>query len=256
MTIGVRLESLGLPFRPALSAAMKSGATGVQFDAVGHLHPDRLSATGRREIGHLLRSYDLEATALHCPLRHGLDQPANMDARIEHLKKALSLSRELGAGIVVIDAGALTHADADPRAAILREALSSLGAHATRVGATLALESGLEAGDRVAGFLNRLPAGGIGVNYDPGNLLLNGFDPVAQIAPLKKYLVHAHAHDGKRGSASQLERSAPLGGGDVDWLAVVGTLAAAEYHGWIVVELDEPNGPAAEAGVKFLKRLI
>ena len=54
-TIGVRLESLGLPLPPALDEAARLGVGGVQIDAVGDLSPDRLSQTGRRELRHLLR---------------------------------------------------------------------------------------------------------------------------------------------------------------------------------------------------------
>src|SRR3954468_21175369 len=63
MKLGVRLESLGLPFRPALAAASRLTVTGVQLDAVGDFHPDRLSETGKREIRHLMTSYGLELTA-------------------------------------------------------------------------------------------------------------------------------------------------------------------------------------------------
>src|SRR5262249_59460571 len=71
MKLGVRLESLGLPLRPALTATAKMGAAGVQVDAAGDLSPERLSQTGRRELGNLLRSHNLQLTALGCPLRRG-----------------------------------------------------------------------------------------------------------------------------------------------------------------------------------------
>src|SRR5262245_20800532 len=96
MKLGVRLESLGAPFRAALAAASKLAVGGVQCDATGDLHPDRLSETGRREVAHLLRSYSLQFTALHCPLRHSLDHSQNLDARLAHLQKAMTLSCDLG----------------------------------------------------------------------------------------------------------------------------------------------------------------
>jgi hypothetical protein len=43
--IGVRLESLDLPFRKALAEAAGLGVAGVQFDPVGELSPTRLSQT-------------------------------------------------------------------------------------------------------------------------------------------------------------------------------------------------------------------
>lgn len=256
MKLGVRLESLGLPFRAGVSAASRLAVPGIQFDATGELHPDRLTDTGRRDVGHLLRSHSLNLTALHCPLRHGLDHPANLDARLAHLQKALTLSCDLGARIVIVDAGRIPEKDDDPGMATLREALIALGNYADRIGAKLALESGLDTGERLATFLTSLPTVGVGVNYDPGNFLLHGLDPIAQLAPLKSVIIHAHAHDAKRGSAGRTASAVPVGGGDVDWFALIGHLAAQEYRGWLVVESDEPDAGAMETGVKVLKRLV
>ncbi len=255
MRLGLRLESLGLTFRAALSAASRLAVTGVQFDATAELHPDRLSDTGRREVAHLLRSHSLELTALHCPLRHGLDHAPNLDARLAHLQKALALSCDLGARIVIVDSGRLPEND-DPRMATLREALIALGNHADRIGARLALEAGMDTGERLATFLAALPTAGIGVNYDPGNFLVHGLDPIAQLPPLKDVIVHAHAHDAKSGSAGRLAGAVAVGAGDVDWFALVGHLAAQEYRGWLVVETDDPDAEAVETGVKVLKRLV
>src|SRR3954454_21934190 len=105
MKLGVTLESLGLPTRRALQEAQRLGLAGVQVDAVGDLAPDRLSDTGRRAFRHLLRSHGLELTALGCSLRHGLDEPANLQPRIDRIRQVLTLSFELGARVVIVQAG-------------------------------------------------------------------------------------------------------------------------------------------------------
>src|SRR6516225_5834249 len=105
LTIGVRLESLGLPLRQALAEASRLAVAGVQVDAAGDLSPGKLSQTGRREFRHLLRSYNLELTALGCPLRHGLDCAENQQPRIEHVRQVLSLSFDLGPRRVIVEAG-------------------------------------------------------------------------------------------------------------------------------------------------------
>src|SRR5437660_2571425 len=153
MKLGVRLESLKLPVRGGIVAAQKLGLAGVQADAVGDLAPHRLSASGRREFRHLLRSHGLELTALGCPLRHGLDVPEDLQPRIDRVGQVLSLSFDLGARVVIIEAGRIPDDPADPRAATLTEALLALGQHGDRVGATLALETGLESGETLAKFL-------------------------------------------------------------------------------------------------------
>ena len=98
MKLGVTLESLGLPFRRGLAEARRLGLAGLQVDAVGELAPDRLTDTGEAaKILHLLRSHGLELTALGCPLRHGLDEPANLQQRIDRVRQVMTMSFELGA---------------------------------------------------------------------------------------------------------------------------------------------------------------
>src|SRR5262245_40732611 len=114
MKPGIRLESLGLPFRRALQEAGRLGVGGVQLDALSEFTPDKLSQTGRRELRNLLRAHNLELTALGCPLRHGLDDPQNLEPRIEHVRKVMVLSYDLGPRLVVVQAGRVP---AEPAAA-------------------------------------------------------------------------------------------------------------------------------------------
>jgi sugar phosphate isomerase/epimerase len=258
MKIGICLEALGLPVRRAVAAAQKLGVAGVQIDAVGELSPNRLGESGRRELRHLLRSHGLELSALRAPLRHGLDVPADLQPRIDRIREVMALSRDLGAGIVVAEVGRVPDSAEDVRAPFLNEALLALGRHGDRVGAVLALETGLESGEALSGYLATFDTGGLGVNYDPANLLLNGFDPLAQVAPLAGRIVHAHAKDARSGGASRAAREVPLGAGDIDWLALCGTLAAADYRGFLAVERDGGDDKAGDIarGVEFLRRLV
>src|SRR5262245_58804047 len=218
LKIGIRLESLGLPLRKALQQAARLGVGGVQVDAVGDLSPTRLSETGRREFRHLLRAHNLELTALGCPLRHGLDTAQDQQPRIEHVRKVMSLAWDLGARPVIVVAGQVPEKDDDPRAAALRESLTDLGGHGDRTGTVLALETGLESGEVLAGYLRRFDTGGLGANFDPPNLLMHRFAPAAAARALAGLIVHAHAKDARRASASRAAQEVPLGHGDVEWL--------------------------------------
>src|SRR6478609_4365022 len=135
MKLGVTLESLGLPIRRGLLEAQRLGLAGVQVDASGDLAPDRLSDTGRREFRHLLRSHGLELTALGCPLRHGLDEPTNLQPRIDRIRQVLALSFDLGPRTIIVQAGRIPEKPDDPRTATLTESLLALGQYADRVGA-------------------------------------------------------------------------------------------------------------------------
>src|SRR6516162_608898 len=150
MKIGVRLESLGLPLKRAVNEAARLGVAGVQVDAAGDLAPDRLGQTGRREFRTLLRSLNLELTALGCPLRRGLDHFENLQPRIEHVRSIMSLSYDLGARVAIVDMPPIpaprpaepaapafsasglilgSAPQATEPATVLRESLSDLGAH-------------------------------------------------------------------------------------------------------------------------------
>jgi sugar phosphate isomerase/epimerase len=255
--IGIRLESLALPLRRALEGAGRLGATGVQVDAVGDLSPNTLSQTGRREFRHLLRAHNLELTALGCPLRHGLDIAENQEARIDHVKKVLALSFDLGPRCVIVQAGQVPQDLQSPPALQLSEALLALGHYGDRTGTTLTLDTGLESGDVLAQFLARFDTGGLGVNLNPANLLIHGFDPIDSARALRGRIVHVHAMDARRASTSRTAQEVPLGHGDIDWMEFLGVLEEIEYRAWITIVRESGTNRLADvaAGVAFLRQL-
>jgi sugar phosphate isomerase/epimerase len=258
LRVGVRLESLGLPLRQALAEALRLGVGGVQVDAAGALAPNNLSQTGRRELRHLLRAYNLELTALGCLLRRGLDAAENQEARIDHVKKVMSLSFDLGPRLTLVEPGRVPGADEDPRASLLTEALGALGHHGDRTGTTLALQTGLESGSVLRAFLDRFDTAALGVNFDPANLLLGGFDPYADARALVGRIVHAHAKDARRAGANHAAQEVPLGHGDLDWMLLAAILEEIEYRGWLTIVRQTGERRAADvaAGVAFLRRLV
>jgi sugar phosphate isomerase/epimerase len=258
MKLGVTLESLGLPFRRGLAEARRLGLAGVQVDAVDELSPDRLTDTGKRELRHLLRSNGLELTALGCPLRHGLDEPTNLQPRIDRIRAVMALSFELGPRITIVAPGRIADDPADSRMSLMRESLLALGQHGDRIGATLAHETGLESGETLKSFFDRLDTGGLGVNYDPANMLINGFDPIENLTPLRGRIVHTHAKDARKVAVSRSATEVPLGHGDIDWMGYFGTLSALEYRGSVVIEREGGTDRIADvaAGVTFLRRLM
>jgi sugar phosphate isomerase/epimerase len=257
MKLGVTLESLGLSFRQGLGEAHRLGLAGVQADAVGDLAPDRLTETGKRDLRRLLSSHGLELTALGCPLRHGLDEPTNLQPRIDHICRVLTLSFELGARVVIVSAGRMADDPAEPRAAVMRESLLAVSRHADRVGAGLGLTTGLESGETLKKALDVLDTGGLGVNYDPAAMLVGGFDPVQSLAPLKDRLVHTHARDARRVNPSRLEE-VPIGHGDLDWMQYLATLGGLDYRGYVVIAREAGRNRLSDvaAAVSFLRRFV
>ena len=259
MRIGVVLESLNRPLRAALNLASTLGVAGVQVDAVGPLAPEALSQTGRRDFRNLLHTLSLELTALGCPLRHGFDVVDGLEARLEHVRKVLSLADDLGPRVVIVYAGAVPPEENHPVRVMLAESLTALGRHGDRVGSTLAVQAGQEPPARLRAFLERLvPAsGGLGVNVDPAALLARGHEPVAAVGELRELIVHTHARDLRPGRPDRESQEVPLGHGDIDWTAYLGALEEVGYRGWLTIKRGGSADPAADvkSAVAFLRRL-
>ena len=100
--------------------------------------------------------------------------------------------------------------------------------------------------------VERLLAGsGIGLCLDTGHLLIGGADPVALAAAHTGRIRHTHLKDVDVSWAGRVQSGAvtyteavrqgmyrPLGQGDVDIAAIVGSLEGAGYDGWYVLEQD------------------
>ncbi len=258
LRIGIVAESTGLPLRQAVAAAAKMGATGVQIDAAGDLTPDRLGETGRREFRNLLKSFALDLTAVNCPLRHGIDTAENQQQRLDHVRKVMQFACDLGSRTVVVPGPKLPDDPASPRGQLLREAVLNLGPFGDRVGVLIAFEVGYDPADKVRDYLATFDCGSLKLNYDPANMLVNGHDPLANLAGLKGWVAHTHARDARAATVSRGSQEVPLGAGDIEWMAYVATLQAIEYDGYLTVERETGNTKLADVtnGVKFLRRFV
>jgi sugar phosphate isomerase/epimerase len=250
--LGIVLETTGLPIRPALAAASKLGVAGVQVDAVGDLAPDNMTATARREFRNLLRTQNLELSALNCPLRRGLDVAENLQPRIEYVRKAMQMAFDLGPRVVIAP---LPKVSDSPTA---REALADLGSFGDRAGSVLALEAGLDPGDTVRDYLNSFDTGSLMVYFDPVTFLLNGFDPLASLAALAGKVADTRARDARTATVSGGAREVPVGAGDIEWMVYVATLESIGYRGYLTVDRKGGETRFADVaeGVRFLRRFV
>jgi L-ribulose-5-phosphate 3-epimerase len=200
-----------------------------------------------------LRSHDLGVSAVVCPLRRGLDDPDNLEPRLEQIRLTMALAFELGPRLVVIQAGQLPVKENEPRTSIMRDSLEVLGRHGDRTGVMLALDAGLDAPQTLVEYLDRLDVGSLAVNYNPANLVINGHNAYDAVKVFQRRLAHVHAQDARRINPSKLA-TVPLGHGDIDWLQLLANFAEIEYRGYLTVLGDDRAELAA--GVSFLKRFV
>jgi L-ribulose-5-phosphate 3-epimerase len=258
MKLGIVLESMGLPIRHGLAQAAKLGVAGIQFDAARDMSPERLTDTARRELKNLLRAFNQEFTALNCPLRNGLDIAENQQPRIDYVRSAMTLAFELGPRVVIVPCPKLPEETEIDRARLLGEALTDLGRHGDRVGSVLALEIGLDSPEAVRDYLAGFDVGSLKVNYDPANMLVNGFDPAKGVIPLSRLIAHTHARDARKTTVSRGTQEVPLGSGDVEWLGYIAALTAIDYRGWLTIEREAGHDrlKEIERSVGFLRRML
>jgi inosose dehydratase len=145
---------------------------------------------------------------------------------------------------------------------VLLTNLDRLALLASRSGVTATVHPHVGTMVETADDVGRVLAGsGIGLCLDTGHLLIGGADPVTLAAEHAGRIRHTHLKDVDATWARRVQSGEvtytdavrqgmyrPLGRGDVDIAAIVGSLEGAGYDGWYVLEQDTIlAGPVADA---------
>lgn len=255
--IAITLESIGQPLRTAVVVAAKAGCSGMVFDATGPLGPDALGDTARREVRHLLQSHLLSPIALRCPLRRGLDELDGLEARLERLRKAMQLSFDLGARLILMGIGAIPAEPTDPAYLRMHTVLNELSQYGDRIGCRIALDVGLEPVEQLLNFISKLDTGSLGLSLDPATLLMEKQPIDATVLAAKPLIAHTYARDAIPRRIDRPAKEVAVGHGDIDWLSWLGTLQACNYSGAYTIKQTPGANPQADitAAVQFLKKL-
>ncbi len=255
--IGIQLASLRLPFRKALAAAARLGASGVEIDARGELRPQDLGQTGMRELRRLLEEHSLRVVAVGFRTRRGYDIPDEIERRVAATKAAMLFAAELRSPIVVNQIGRVPHEAGGASWHLLVNTLTDLGGYGQHVGATLAAQTGSESGPDLGRLIDALPPHAIGVDLDPGNLIVNGFSPLEAVETLGSRILHVHARDAVRDLARGRGLEVPLGRGSADFPALLGALENFAYRGYFTIARDDAEDAQAEIGqaVEYLTQM-
>ena len=256
MKIGIIADSLRLELRAALRKAKELGADGVQLWVVNNdLDPRALAKSGREDLITYMTSLGLERSAL-CGDIGGFTDPARVDENIARTKEMFDLCVDLQTPILTTHVGVVPEDTASRAYADLLAAVREVAVYAAERGCCLATETGPESGAALAGFLRAVESPGAKANYDPANLCMGGFDPVADVNDLREFIVHTHAKDGLALPGKYEER--PLGKGDVDFPAYLDALRAVGYEGYLTIERECGDNPIADVteSAAFLQRLL
>ena len=277
--IGVILESFRLDRSAAIRQAAAMGANGIQMYATyGENSADNLNAQARKDLLREVKDNGLVFSALCGDLGHGFGDADLNPKLIEQSKKIIDLALDLETNVVTTHIGVVPSDPNHPRYKIMQDACSALAAYADSVNAHFAIETGPETSLVLKNFLDSLNSTGVSVNLDPANLrMVTGDDPVQAVYNLQRYIVHTHAKDGNKLKDGNPEfiygvthpipeevkntryfEEVPLGTGSVDFPAYLKALEDIGYKGFLTIEREAGENPAADikTAYDFLKKTM
>ncbi|MFW5867979.1 MAG: sugar phosphate isomerase/epimerase family protein [Armatimonadota bacterium] len=256
MKIGHRAMNLGLPMMDAIDAAAEIGYEGVTLCAKEEwIEEGDFPAARAREVRDYCDERGLTISALTGRLGSMIDEGA--DERLERALLVVEAANRLQTPFVTSHIGVIPEdLDRDDVSAMLRR-MDTLCSRADEMGVTIGVETGPESAEVLRDFIERLGSERLRVNYDPANLLMNGFDHMGGVEVLAPYIVHTHAKDAVREDPDG-RRQRPLGEGDVDISAWIAELKRVGFDGWVCVEResgDDKLGDARKA-LELLRGLV
>jgi sugar phosphate isomerase/epimerase len=285
--IGTLADWFGKGIVEGIRESRRCGAGGVQLYAWNDFDPRTVKPETVRAVRDAAGECEQEVTALCGELGgHGLEIAADNHEKIDYLKRVVDLALELGCRIVTTHIGIVPADEGGEKYAVMKKACAEIGAWAASRGAVVAIETGPEPVARLKAFVDNCNkttgtgSQGIGVNYDPANLVMvTGDDEVEGVRTAGSSIVHTHAKDGRmnhfagpeevyslfaQGGIEALSKVSawftemPLGQGKVRWLPYLRALKETGYDGYLTIE-REVKGNAADdilTAVNFLKELI
>ena len=279
--IGVILESFRTDRSTAIKKAAAIGANGIQmYSTNGENAPENLSAQARRDLLREVKDNGLVFSALCGDLGHGFGDKELNPQLIEKSKRIIDLAKELETNVVTTHIGVVPSDPNHDRYKIMQEACFALASYADSVEAHFAIETGPETSLVLKNFLDSLNSTGVSVavNLDPANLrMVTGDDPVQAVYNLRKYIVHTHAKDGNKLADGNPEyiygvthpipeevkntryyEEVPLGTGSVDFPNYLKALEDIGYKGFLTIEREAGEDPAADikTAYSFLKKTM
>lgn len=257
LNIGIALSSLRQPFKKALHIAASLGATGVEIDARNDLRPKELTDTGRRQLRKMMDDLNLRVVAIRFDTRNGYDVLNDLDRRLDATKEAMQMAYSLGASVVINSVGIVPESESHPSYGQLAASLSDLARYGGHVGAMLACETGSEPVQRLVDLLQGLPEHAIGINFNPGNLIVNDHYSDDAVQQCSRWILSVTARDAVRDLARGRGIEVPMGRGTAEFPNILAALEERKYRGWFLVDRIGSSDPVGEIGnaVSFLRAL-
>jgi len=256
LNIGVFVDNLGIPVDKGLKIAAEIGCNSFQiYITGGEMLASNMNKEARADFVKKYQDAGLKLSATCGDFHLNFGDIEGMRQKEEILKDAILQTVDLGTNIMTTHIGTLGNDPEGKAKAAMVNNLKRLGDFAAEQGVKLATETGLESGPTLRSILEEADTPGLAVNFDPANLVMNGFDHLEAVRELIPFIVHTHAKDGTR--VDEKANEVPLGEGGVNFPAYVGLLRELGYDGAYTIERERGDDPIEDVrkAVEFLKRL-
>ena len=189
-------------------------------------------------------------------LTGGIAPEKTWEQNWENIRATAALAQELGLKLVTFHAGFLPHDEADPGFARMLKRLAEAADAFGEAEVALGLETGQETAADLARLLTKLNRPGVGVNFDPANMILyDKGDPIAALRVLGPWIRQVHIKDARRTKVpGTWGQELAAGTGDVNWPAFFQTLAQANFAGDFVIEREA--GDRRIADIRIAKEVV
>lgn len=248
LKVGAFLSSFRLDFKGALAKAQEIRLEGLQLSNLNNeINVEDTSPQQLSEIRKMFKNYDLVITSVCGDIGgFSLEDESEAKRRVERTKIIMENAKQLGADIVQTHIGLIPEDFNRREVRIMRKCLEDIGRYGEKIKVFLATETGPEPASTMKRFLDTAQIPTIKVNYDPANLVMNGFDCLGGVDDLKDYIIHSHAKDGWKVPDEKGQQERPLGKGDVNFPEYIKAMKAIGFHGFYVIEREVGEDPVKD----------
>jgi L-ribulose-5-phosphate 3-epimerase len=178
----------------------------------------------------------------------GIAPDATWEQNWMNIQATAALAQRLGLKLVSFHAGFLPHDANDPTFVKLKRRLIETAAAFQSRGIVLGLETGQETAAVLSDFLRQLAGPGVGVNFDPANMLLyDKGNPIEALRALGPWIRQVHIKDARRTQVpGTWGEEVVAGTGEVEWRAFFTTLEQIGFRGDLCIEREAGNQRVAD----------
>jgi sugar phosphate isomerase/epimerase len=125
------------------------------------------------------------------------------------------------------------------------------------MGVLLAAETGSEPIEDLHRIVRASAEGTVGITFNPGNLLINGFDFREQLSKASDHIYIVHAQDGVQDLSRGRGYEVPLGRGSAEFPEIAAILEERQYRGAYILQHAGGKNPQEEIelAVQYLRNL-